>query len=50
MVKGIYVQSFLEMVDFPEIKTPEEEQEFARMLETLYTKHANGKWIQNVFK
>jgi hypothetical protein len=44
-VKGIYVQSFLEMVDFPEIKTPKEEQEFARMLETLYTKHANGKLI-----
>jgi hypothetical protein len=42
-VKGIYVQSFLEMVDFPEIKTPEQEQEFARMLGTLYTKHANGK-------
>jgi hypothetical protein len=43
-VKGIYVQSFLEMIDFPEIQTPEEEQKFARMLETLYTKHANGKF------
>ena len=43
-VKGIYVQSFLEMIDFPEIQTPEEEQKCARMLETLYTKHANGKF------
>jgi hypothetical protein len=42
-VKGIYVQSFLEMVDFPVIQTPEDEQEFAGLLETLYTKHANGK-------
>jgi hypothetical protein len=47
-VKGIYVNSFLEMVDFPEITTPEEEQKFARMLGTLYTKHANGKLVDTV--
>jgi pyruvate dehydrogenase kinase 2/3/4 len=40
-VKGIYVQSFLEMVDFPVINTVQEEQEFASMLEALYVKHAN---------
>lgn len=48
MVKGIYVQSFLEMIEFPVIYTPEQEQEFARMLETLYTKHANGEWIDTL--
>jgi hypothetical protein len=48
-VKGIYVQSFLEMVDFPEITTPDQEQEFARMLGTLYTKHSNGKLVDTVF-
>jgi hypothetical protein len=48
-VKGIYVQSFLEMVDFPVIETPDQEQEFARMLGTLYTKHSNGKIVDTVF-
>lgn len=39
--KHIYIQSFKEMIDWPPIFTPQDEQAFAEMLGTLYMKHAN---------
>ena len=40
-VKHIYIQSFLEMIDSPNIQTPQDEADFAAMLENLYLKHSN---------
>jgi pyruvate dehydrogenase kinase 2/3/4 len=39
-VKGIYVDSFKEMVNFPPIRSTECEGQFADMLSALYKKHA----------
>ena len=40
-VKGIYIQSFLELIDHPQIQTEADEESFATNLEQLYTKHSN---------
>jgi pyruvate dehydrogenase kinase 2/3/4 len=40
-VKGIYIQSFLEMIEHPTIQSPSDEESFATMLGQLYTKHSN---------
>lgn len=41
-VIDLYITSFLELVDFDEkITTPEKEEEFANLLENIYTRHAN---------
>jgi len=40
-VKNVYIESFQDIANFPKIRTPENEQEFATMLKGLYTKHSN---------
>lgn len=40
-VKGIYVRSFLEMVESPPIVSEDDEENFATMLKGLYTKHSS---------
>ena len=40
-VKGIYIQSFLELIDHPPIQSTSDEESFATNLEQLYTKHSN---------
>jgi pyruvate dehydrogenase kinase 2/3/4 len=40
-VKEIYIDSFLEMLDYPQIHTPDDQADFADGLESLYAKHAN---------
>lgn len=40
-VKGIYMNSFLEMLDAPEIHTPVQEEQFALLLFNLYEKHSS---------
>mmetsp|Transcript_20874 Transcript_20874/g.29464 ORF Transcript_20874/g.29464 Transcript_20874/m.29464 type:complete len:427 (+) Transcript_20874:172-1452(+) len=39
-VKQVYIDSFLELIESPEIKTPEDEADFALALEMLYQKHS----------
>jgi pyruvate dehydrogenase kinase 2/3/4 len=39
--KGIYVESFLELIHWPPIATTADEEDFATMLERLYTKHSS---------
>lgn len=40
-VKNTYIQSFLELIEQPKIRTPQHEQAFAGLLENLYIKHSN---------
>jgi pyruvate dehydrogenase kinase 2/3/4 len=40
-VKGVYINSFLELIDQPKITSPEDEDDFARTLENLYKNHSN---------
>ena len=40
-VKGIYINSFLELVDLPKIETKYDEDGFATTLENLYQNHSN---------
>jgi pyruvate dehydrogenase kinase 2/3/4 len=40
-VKDIYIQSFLELIEQPKIRTPQDERAFASLLENLSTKHSN---------
>ena len=40
-VKGIYINSFLELVDQPKIISKDDEDKFAATLETLYQNHSN---------
>jgi pyruvate dehydrogenase kinase 2/3/4 len=40
-VKETYIHSFLELIEQPRIRTPQDEQAFAGLLENLYTKHSN---------
>lgn len=40
-VKNVYLQSFLELVESRPIHCPSDEEEFAQLMERLYTKHAN---------
>jgi pyruvate dehydrogenase kinase 2/3/4 len=41
-VKKLYTQSLLEIVDFPKhITTPQEEQDFAVLIEQIYDRHSN---------
>jgi pyruvate dehydrogenase kinase 2/3/4 len=40
-VKNVYANSFMEMTNFPKIQSIYEEEAFAAMLESLYSKHAN---------
>jgi pyruvate dehydrogenase kinase 2/3/4 len=40
-VKNIYIQTFLEILESPQILTPEDEEHFAMLLERLYVKHSN---------
>ena len=39
-VKQIYIHSFLELIDIPEIDTPEKEEEFSIKLKNLYSNHS----------
>ena len=41
MVKGVYIDSFLELVDQEKITCPSREAEFAETLQNLYQKHSN---------
>jgi pyruvate dehydrogenase kinase 2/3/4 len=40
-VKGIYINSFLELIDQPKITSPEDEDDFALTLQNLYENHSN---------
>jgi pyruvate dehydrogenase kinase 2/3/4 len=40
-VKGIYINSFLELIDQPKIASPEDEDDFALTLQNLYENHSN---------
>mmetsp|Transcript_22979 Transcript_22979/g.47798 ORF Transcript_22979/g.47798 Transcript_22979/m.47798 type:complete len:450 (+) Transcript_22979:37-1386(+) len=40
-VRDIYISSFMELVDQPKIGNPEQEEEFATKLQTIYEKHSN---------
>ena len=40
-VKLTYIQSFLELIEQPKIRTLEDEQNFATVLENLYQRHSN---------
>ena len=40
-VKNTYIQSFLELIQQPKIRTPQDEQAFAGLLGNLYIKHSN---------
>lgn len=39
-VRDLYVKSFLELVDFPEVDSPQQEENFAHLLETIYERHS----------
>jgi len=40
-VKSIYINSFLELIDQPVIRSPRDEEDFAKTLESLYENHSN---------
>lgn len=40
-VKNVYINSFLELIDQPVIRSPEDEEDFAQTLESLYQNHSN---------
>ena len=40
-VKQTYIQSFLDIINTPVIDTTTKEEEFSKMLQSLYSKHSN---------